>query len=73
MNEKIKVKIFYDIYGYNTGKGITKTTLAEDQLNDFIENNKIRVVDIKLQTKGEDDRDTMLMLMYTELPDYGTL
>jgi len=69
MNKKVKVKMFFDRYGFDKEKHkIDKVVLAQNELNEFIENNNIRVIDVKFQIGGDSYGDVALMLVYAEIP-----
>lgn len=59
----IKVKVFYDIRDYSKKRWVH----ADEQINEFIANNSIEVVDVKFHvTSGEDSR-TYLLLIYRKV------
>ena len=58
----IRVKTFYDIRDYSKKRWVC----ADEQVNEFITNNSIEVIDVKFHvTSGEDSR-TYLLLIYKE-------
>jgi hypothetical protein len=59
----IKVKVFYDIRDYSKKRWVS----ADEQINEFITNNSIEVIDVKFHvTSGEDSR-VHLLLIYREV------
>ena len=58
----IQVKIFYDVRDYSKKRWV----YADEQVNTFIKERNIEVVDVKLQMNSTEQETIALLLIYKE-------